>query len=496
MATMYIYNIPTDETVNLRKTASSSGTILVRVPYGKTVQASYYNSTWHSATYNGYSGYIMSKFLSETDPNGGNGNTGTGTGTPTAGVVQGTRVRVRKEPNTTSEILAQVNTGDKVTYYAGEHYSGSGYTWYRCTSKEWNGNGYIAINYVVKDTDTSGDGNYTIAATVDTVKHGVGGTVKLRVAASQSSDTVTNIPDRATVYVKSMSGEWLAAKYNSYTGYMMAKFVEGSDVYNGSTGSGGGTGVNTATWEQVKNGNGVYKKESSGTAVCDGVKTLQQYLKNIGYGRNNCGNIVVDGNFGSVTETAVKYFQTECELTSDGIVGSATATKLEQAQNDSYFTNSNYYPLNLSLFTYDSYPYNEISLVARIICAEHGYVGTGHSDGRVGVAKVLKNRKDKGGVKLYDNSKPRDFKNVIFGENQYTTAKSAMAYRVKRGSKAFSEAVTYATAICNGNTPSGASLVTNQLFQKGYSADNATYQAKPGYCRYPASGSQYSFFYN
>lgn len=109
---------------------------------------------------------------------------------------------------------------------------------------------------------------------------------------------------------------------------------------------------------------------------------------------------------------------------------------------------------------------------------------------------MLKNRKDKGGVKLYDNSKPRDFKNVIFGENQYTTAKSAMAYRVKRGSKAFSEAVTYATAICNGNTPSGASLVTNQLFQKGYSADNATYQAKPGYCRYPASGSQYSFFYN
>ena len=62
MATMYVYNIPTDETVNLRKTASSNGTILVRVPYGKPVQASYYNSTWHSATYNDYSGYIMSKY--------------------------------------------------------------------------------------------------------------------------------------------------------------------------------------------------------------------------------------------------------------------------------------------------------------------------------------------------------------------------------------------------------------------------------------------------
>lgn len=139
----------------------------------------------------------------------------------------------------------------------------------------------------------------------------------------------------------------------------------------GSSG-GGGTGVNTATWAQVKAGNGVYKKESSGTAVCDGVKVLQQYLKNIGYGSNNCGNIVVDGNFGSITETAVKYFQTECELVSDGIVGSATAMKLEQVQTNSYFTNSNYYPLNSTLFTYNKYPYNEISLVARIICVEHG----------------------------------------------------------------------------------------------------------------------------
>ena len=68
MATMYVCNIPADETVNLRKTPSSTGTVLVRVGYGKAVQASSYNSTWHSASYNGYSGYIMSKFLSATKP--------------------------------------------------------------------------------------------------------------------------------------------------------------------------------------------------------------------------------------------------------------------------------------------------------------------------------------------------------------------------------------------------------------------------------------------
>lgn len=153
MATMYVDNIPSNETVNLRQTPG--GKVLVRVGYGKAVDASPSDTDgWHHATYNTYTGYIMSMYLSPTDPNAG--GTDTTTGTPTAGVIKGTYVRVRAEPNTSSMILTQVNTGDKVTYYAGESYSGSGYSWYRCTSTKWNGDGYIATNYVEKDTGTSG----------------------------------------------------------------------------------------------------------------------------------------------------------------------------------------------------------------------------------------------------------------------------------------------------------------------------------------------------
>ena len=60
MATMYVYNIPTNETVNLR--ATPNGTILVRVPYGAAVEAlPSATSGWHNASYNNYSGYIMSQ---------------------------------------------------------------------------------------------------------------------------------------------------------------------------------------------------------------------------------------------------------------------------------------------------------------------------------------------------------------------------------------------------------------------------------------------------
>lgn len=91
MATMYVYNIPTNETVNLRKTASSSGTILVRVPYGKAVEASASSTSgWHNATYNGYTGYMMSKYLTTTKPT----DADTGSGSTSSGLQAGHYVQV------------------------------------------------------------------------------------------------------------------------------------------------------------------------------------------------------------------------------------------------------------------------------------------------------------------------------------------------------------------------------------------------------------------
>lgn len=54
------------------------------------------------------------------------------------------------------------------------------------------------------------------------------------------------------------------------------------------------------------------------------VKELQQILKNAKY------NVTVDGVFGPKTESAVKQFQTDHNLSADGIVGSATWHALDQ----------------------------------------------------------------------------------------------------------------------------------------------------------------------
>ncbi len=54
----------------------------------------------------------------------------------------------------------------------------------------------------------------------------------------------------------------------------------------------------------------------------DSVKVLQRLLLQNGYA------IEIDGNFGALTETAVKAFQSQRNLVADGVVGSRTWREL------------------------------------------------------------------------------------------------------------------------------------------------------------------------
>lgn len=84
------------------------------------------------------------------------GGSSGGTGTVQTGTIQGTNVNVRASASTSATIKAVVNTGVVVSGDPTETYTGSGYTWYRCTSTAWSGDGYIASNYVNFSGGTSG----------------------------------------------------------------------------------------------------------------------------------------------------------------------------------------------------------------------------------------------------------------------------------------------------------------------------------------------------
>lgn len=70
-----------------------------------------------------------------------------------------------------------------------------------------------------------------------------GSTVRMRASASSSGSTVTNVPIGATIYCFNnpvgYSGDWMRVKYGQYDGYMMAKFIVGTDAYEEAYGGGG-----------------------------------------------------------------------------------------------------------------------------------------------------------------------------------------------------------------------------------------------------------------
>lgn len=475
--------------LKLRISASTAASSLTQIPSGTSISVSTIsnNQEWFSTSYGGHSGYVVAQYVAIT----------TGGDACTVTTSSGS-LNIRKSASTSASVIFTAAKGSTMRVL-----ENPGTGWLRVSNA--SGTGWGSSGFLTLVGDTSG-GDYTIEATVDTEKNGVGGTLNMRASASPSGSIVTTIPDGATIYVKSMSGEWLSAKYNSYTGYVMAKYVVGTAYYSGSTGgdTGSGTGVNTASWSDVLAGNGSYEKETSGSAVCEGVKTLQRLLKAIGYGEQNVGNIVVDGNFGSITGEAVKHFQTECGLTADSVVGKNTANKLVAVQNDPWFTRPEYYPLKKELMEYSKYPdmgsneARERSIVVRAIASEHGYANnssTGHKNARIGVAKVMLNRTRSGNVNLA-NPSDHSFRSVYLSQD-YTSKTHDHALYLPRGYSATMQQMhDVATTVVAGNWPNGAeNVTTDHLFQKGAAAYTSSYETRLGYCRYPETGTQFSFFY-
>ena len=357
--------------------------------------------------------------------------------------------------------------------------------WYQTT---WTSGatGYVMKQYIVSAGDTI------------QVK---GSNVNVRSGAGTTNPVLYMLSNPATAPVQDVAtasdGGWIKiAPSGMATGWIRYDFVT---KYSSGSGGGGGTG-----WNGVKNGAFTLKYGGSSNDA-SAVQTLQQFLKNIGYGTQNVGNLTVDGIFGSITDAAVKKFQYESGFVENGVVGATVAIQLETVQSDPWFTKPEYYPLSTSYMTYANYPNmgtdekTQRSIVMRAISAEHGYPGStaaGHHDARVGVAKVLKNRTNPAFNVNRANPSDYSFKSV-FMSSDYTSKTSLGACYLPRGySYVMQQMHDAAAAVVAGGWPAGATKIgTSHIFQKGSGAWNSSYESKTGYCRYPETGSPFSFFY-
>lgn len=240
--------------LNLRANASTNGQRITTIPNGTVLTVLQRGSEWSQVKYNSYVGYVVNTYLrfnSSTTPapatptvrpttaptsapTGSAPTTAPTASTQTATVNVNTRLNMRSQASTSSAVVTQLPRGAVVTVISrvGD--------WSRISYQNYNG--YVMSSYLIfqsasptaRPTATPAP---TTRPTATPAPTGSGSSttyigvvrasrLNMRSARSTSSSVITQIPNGAEVVVTGSDGEWCSVKYNSYAGYVAARYLE------------------------------------------------------------------------------------------------------------------------------------------------------------------------------------------------------------------------------------------------------------------------------
>ena len=164
-------------------------------------------SGWTKVTIGGVNGYIRSDYVAASGGSSG------GQSTSQTGYINGTSVRMRSGPNTSSTILGVYNTGTAMTI------TGSSGNWYAVT---YNGqNGYVCKDYMT----TSNPGGGSSAPSQSQEGYVKGNGVRLRSGPGTGYSILGNYNNGTPLTITGTSGDWTAVTINGLKGYMSSAYV-------------------------------------------------------------------------------------------------------------------------------------------------------------------------------------------------------------------------------------------------------------------------------
>ena len=228
--------------LNLRATASQNADILTRIPQNAAFTVVTYGSRWCYAWYAGLYGYVMTEFVRF----GGSNTYYPGTVITLAPTIitpqptvdptapQGTvafvntvkgSLNLRATASQNANILRRIP--EKASFTVITYGSAWCYAWYN------GAYGYVMTKFVSLAGTTQMPTSATVTAAPTlapisgnqarvTTPHG---DLNLRQSPNVNSSRIRLIPQNAVVTVVTYGKEWCYVKYNSYTGYVMTKFL-------------------------------------------------------------------------------------------------------------------------------------------------------------------------------------------------------------------------------------------------------------------------------
>lgn len=132
----------------------------------------------------------------------------------------------------------------------------------------------------------------------------------IRQKTDTESKALQTLREGETLEILSSSGDWYKVSYGRYTGYVMKKYVKAVQSASDAT---------EKAVAKLGDAPAPMRKGDSGSDV----KKLQRALEIVGAYDGS-----IDGNYGDVTEEAVKAFQKDNRLTADGVAGEDTIKEL------------------------------------------------------------------------------------------------------------------------------------------------------------------------
>ncbi len=204
----YVSNPGRNEKLNLRQSASQGSKSIGSYGNGTQVKLLTTGSTWCRVQVGSKVGYMMTKYLSLSKPDG----SGSISGSKTAYVANpraNQKLHLRASASQGSKSLGAYGNGTKVTLLS------TGAQW--CKVQVGGKTGYMMTEFLALQS-TSGVPNMW-------VRHPDGTYVNLRRSASQNSGVLVRVPHGAQVTVMTPGKYWTKIRYEGYTGYMMTQFL-------------------------------------------------------------------------------------------------------------------------------------------------------------------------------------------------------------------------------------------------------------------------------
>lgn len=209
--------------VRMRSGPGTGYAILGTYNNGTALTISGTDSGWTKVTIGGVSGFIRSDYVAASG-----GSSSQGGQTSQTGYINGTSVRMRSGPNTSSQILGVYDTGTEMTI------TGSDGNWYSVTCG--GKTGYVCKDYM---TTSKPGGSAPASSTDGFIK---GSSVRMRSGPGTGYSILGTYNNATPLTITGTSGDWTAVTINGLKGYVNSAYVTTSKPAASENGSGSAQG--------------------------------------------------------------------------------------------------------------------------------------------------------------------------------------------------------------------------------------------------------------